>query len=375
MSTTVKLKYALKDGVLTSIDDLHVKSGLNNYYCPDPNCKAELIAKKGKIKAKHFAHKPGFNSCYGLETSLHLLAKMVIESIDKILLPCYEVDYGKLYEIFKQDISNLEDKYRFPVFKELMESSWSFRNFIVSVNEGFAFNKFKLFKETTIDLTKYIVESEKKINSKIPDISLTRKSDNKQLFIEIGVTHLIDEDKKNFIINNDLSFLEIDLSGYYRNFDNCENDILLFFKDKTEFKKKELSKYLTIKERWINISNLNFYLNEKRGKVLQKFEKVLLILLNFYNETLVEIFNENYKFREEISKNDTLKEFSPFSSNQYAEELSNLMYCDIVYKFFKNYYKNTGNAKKISENRKRIEKEKDEFSQRFRDYVRSLNKN
>ncbi len=47
------LEYALgKDESLVSIDD--VKRGRNNYYCP--YCQGELVAKKGKIKAHHFAH-------------------------------------------------------------------------------------------------------------------------------------------------------------------------------------------------------------------------------------------------------------------------------------------------------------------------------
>lgn len=48
------LQYALdQDNNLVSVDD--VDRCKNNYYCP--YCQGELIAKKGKIKVHHFAHK------------------------------------------------------------------------------------------------------------------------------------------------------------------------------------------------------------------------------------------------------------------------------------------------------------------------------
>lgn len=86
------LTYALKDGVMVSIDA--VERGLE-CGCVCPKCKQPLEAKKGNIRQRHFAHlgeKDGYKPCHGYYmTALHSLAEQIIEDKKQLMFPAYEV--------------------------------------------------------------------------------------------------------------------------------------------------------------------------------------------------------------------------------------------------------------------------------------------
>jgi competence CoiA-like predicted nuclease len=86
----VKLQYAMDtNGKSISFDDPEVKSGQGQEFtCPDPYCNIKVQPKKGEVRQNHFAHKCGSN-CYGLETSLHLMAKEAFLSMKTFRLPIY----------------------------------------------------------------------------------------------------------------------------------------------------------------------------------------------------------------------------------------------------------------------------------------------
>lgn len=158
------LTYALKDETITNIAD--VESGLK-CGCKCPACGEQLIAKKGKKVMHHFAHHTGHTCEYGYESSLHLAAKDILSKAKKIVVPPV---YLKFPHSYKND--------------ELISEA----------------------KEINIEK----VELENRFHDIIPDIVLY--TDNKQLFIEIFVTHCIDDEKFNKLCKANFSTIEIDLS-------------------------------------------------------------------------------------------------------------------------------------------------------------------
>lgn len=160
------LIYALKDGKLTHISE--VESGLN-CACICPSCGESLVAKKGNRMIHHFAHKANSECIYGYQTSLHLLAKDILLEEKRILLPKVQINF------YAHDGSHKE-----------VEIS----------NEKF------------LELDNVVLE--KKQGEIIPDV--IAYCGNKKLYIEIYVTHKIDDNKRNRIIKDDVSTIEIDLS-------------------------------------------------------------------------------------------------------------------------------------------------------------------
>ena len=158
-----KMTYALKDGELIDISsvDRGLKCG-----CVCPSCNQPLIAKKGEKMVQHFAHKSTDECEYGYETSLHLLAKEIISKSKKFTIPSVYVEFHSYKE------------------KEYISQS----------------------KEITVDR----IELEKSFGGIIPDIVIY--CGEKKLFVEIFVTHKIDEEKLNRIKSEDISTIEIDLS-------------------------------------------------------------------------------------------------------------------------------------------------------------------
>ena len=141
----LNLTYALKDGVITHIET--VERGLK-CGCVCPACGKPLVAKKGTVMMHHFAHHAGQNCEYGYETSLHLAAKEILSHARKIMLP--------------------------PVYVHLPDSPR--RDEL-------------LFEEREIPIDH--VELEKRYGDIIPDVVIY--AGGKQLFVEVFVTHRIDD--------------------------------------------------------------------------------------------------------------------------------------------------------------------------------------
>lgn len=154
-------EYAMKAGHLTHVSE--VESGLK-CDCICPCCSKKMIARKGKKMAHHFAHQNAECS-YGLETTLHLMAKDILEQEKRLLLP--KVIVSLPYRVSE-----------------------------------------------TISMPKMIeadeVSLEKRFDEFVPDILV--KVGEKLLAIEIWVTHKIDERKLEKIKKSNISVLEINLS-------------------------------------------------------------------------------------------------------------------------------------------------------------------
>ncbi len=171
--------YAIKNDKLVNIED--VESGLK-CGCICPSCSKPLIARKGNKKIHHFAHRSSDNCAYGYQTSLHLLAKEIIATSKKFVIPEVSIHFHSYKE--GEIISNA--------------------------------------KEIKIDK----VELEKTFDSIIPDIVIY--SGGKKLFVEIFVTHQIDDQKLAKLKKANISTIEIDLSKINRLITRQElTDILL----------------------------------------------------------------------------------------------------------------------------------------------------
>ena len=180
MTTHSKLIYALKDGNIVSIDE--VQNG-KDCGCVCPACGNKLWARKGEQRMHHFAHRSNEDCEYGYESSLHLAAKDILSRSEKMVIP--------------------------PVYVEFPQS-------------GKPKELISMEREISID----DVELEKRFDDIIPDIVVY--SGDKYFFIEIYVTHPIDDEKLKKLKEKKISTIEIDLSKIKRDISVEElSDILL----------------------------------------------------------------------------------------------------------------------------------------------------
>ena len=197
MTTHSKLIYALKDGNIVSIDE--VQSG-KDCGCVCPACGDELIARKGEKRMHHFAHRSNEDCEYGYESSLHLAAKDILSRSEKMVIP--------------------------PIYVEFPQS-------------GKSKELLSLKKEIPVDR----VELEKRFDTIIPDIVVY--SGDKYFFIEIYVTHPIDDEKLKKLKEKNISTIEIDLSKIKRDISVEElSDILLKSSDRKSWK------YNAVSDKW-----------------------------------------------------------------------------------------------------------------------------
>ena len=152
---------------INQIDKSHNGLACN---CTCPICGESLIARKGNGgKAPHFAYEqdsPCSHPEYIMQTNIHAMAEQIFLEEKEIELPSLSSQAGNYIAYFFQG------------------GKWQIEE----------------------------VELEKKISDFIPDIIL--KKDNIILLVEIYVTHAVDENKKNKIIEANLPVIEIDLSEF-----------------------------------------------------------------------------------------------------------------------------------------------------------------
>ncbi len=134
--------------------------------CTCPSCNTPLVAKKGNVKVPHFAHQSTETCEYGYETSLHMAAKEILLRAKTMILP--------------------EAVYKF-------KGMWKTKQISPE-------------REIRIDR----VELESKTGDVIPDVIVY--SGDEKIFVEIFVTHKVDEDKLKKIQGLNVSTLEMDLS-------------------------------------------------------------------------------------------------------------------------------------------------------------------
>lgn len=164
------LQYALKNNELIHIDN--VDRGID-CCCICPSCGSQLIAKKGKIKIHHFAHFNSEDCNKGIESAYHRMTKEILAEELMIKLPAVYVYFST------------EGEFHTGKSPE------------------------KLYDEAIYHFDKVYLE--RRVDDIIPDIIL-EKNDSK-LFIEVYVTHDIDEIKKKKVQSIGISTLRVDLSN------------------------------------------------------------------------------------------------------------------------------------------------------------------
>lgn len=225
-----ELVFAIKNDKLVSIDDVEkgVQCG-----CICPCCGEKLVARKGTKNSHHFAHESGTDCDYGYETSLHRLAKEIMQELEYVVLP--SVDIGK--------------------------------NMYGEIN---------LYKPYKAKIQK--IELEKKYNDIRPDILIS--INNKILAIEIYVTHKVDFEKIQKIKNDNLSMIEIDLKELLKdkekntplNIKNILKQILLSDNDVRKYWVFNSKKYQYLKQ-FNLIKEVSFYLGNPIVKTCPNIKK------------------------------------------------------------------------------------------------------
>lgn len=194
------LPFAEKDGNIVHISE--VENGIEcNCHCL--SCGQKLIAKNKltNTKVPHFAHWNVKECAFAFETTIHKVAKSIINEKKQILLPAV---YNENLEILT-------------------------KNQLISLDEVISEDE----KITSIGLNK--------------DGSLIRPDligikNNRQIVIEIAVTHKTDDDKVNKLIKHKISAIEINLECLSRivTIDEIEeaifdpDNIAWLYNDKTE---------------------------------------------------------------------------------------------------------------------------------------------
>lgn len=156
-SSTTPLIYALKDGHLVGIDDVPNGSRCG---CVCPKCGEKLVARNGGTRMQHhFAHSADSTCVGSAETTLHLLAKEVLQETGRLMLPDY---YG--------------------------------------------------YTGTAIDFDEIILE-ERQEDSHLRLDCIGVKNGHR-LWIEIKVNHAVDEEKLRYIREHKQGCVEIDFSRF-----------------------------------------------------------------------------------------------------------------------------------------------------------------
>lgn len=209
----LKLTVALKDGVITKIED--VQSGIK-CGCVCPACGEPLVAKKGVKRMHHFAHSTGHNCEYGYESSLHLACKEILSKAKKIMIPPVYVTFP--------DTNKMDE-------------------LVCGAKE--------------IDIEK--VELEQRFGNVVPDVVIY--TGGKKFFVEIYVTHPIDNNKLQKLKEANISTIEIDLSKERSTITVSElYDLLLSDNEKKKWK------YNAVANKWLH----KFYCIADKREIIQR---------------------------------------------------------------------------------------------------------
>lgn len=220
---TLKLPYGLRDNYIIHISEISEDQRGLKCNCVCPVCHEPLQARIGMKRIKHFAHSS--NCPTAAETALHMMAKDIVLKNRKILLPHVEFAYE-----------------------------------IIKPSKYFKYNHAK---------SEYFIKGIK------PDLMI---SDGKNtLFIEIVVTHDVDDEKYEKIKEMNLSVLKIDLEEYYYTsiqngtYEHLENHII----------------HQETNKEWVNNKLLNKaiedYENEDMREEDQAKKKVSALMLKLYH--------------------------------------------------------------------------------------------
>lgn len=177
------------DGVLLHIDD--VPTSTKGLVCPD--CNTRLIAKhSSRGRADHFAHHEAEECKTAGETALHLLGKDVFLSIQEFPLPPFTI----------------EADYEARRWNGVIDETWTSKGWVPNYD----------LDEADILRSKFTIA---KVRLEVyqdgikPDLIITDDK-GRELYVEILVTHRVDDDKKAVLTKRKQPTIEINLSKMER---------------------------------------------------------------------------------------------------------------------------------------------------------------
>lgn len=111
-SEEAQLVYGLKGGQLVHVRDVDRGAECG---CICPYCEGPLVARRGDVRAAHFAHYRQAACAWAKETALHLLAKQILRSTSEVQLPAVKSRYRdrELAPAFLLRYSNVRVEQRF----------------------------------------------------------------------------------------------------------------------------------------------------------------------------------------------------------------------------------------------------------------------
>ena len=184
-TTDVKLCFGMRDGHVVHISQLTAQEKGLRCNCTCPQCGTPLQAKMGTKRAHHFAHH-GDYSCdifTANQTALHLMAKDIIESDKQLGLPAITVTPYDL-------AFSLDALYGYDT---LIPPQLEYQ------------------PAKTVLCDKVILE--RRFSDFVPDITI--HADGTTYFVEIAVTHFVDDEKLEKVTSAGIPMLEIDLSSLH----------------------------------------------------------------------------------------------------------------------------------------------------------------
>ena len=167
-----KVPFGLRDGKLHYVSV--VETGLACHcVCPDPNCAKPLVARNRpsptRQRVSYFAHASQSSGCGGRESALHRMGKDIVERATKLMLPAWSA----------------------------LDRELSFESTIATIAPGSA-------QEVTL--------SDSQMRPDLRVIALSGQALAHALYVEIKVSHAVDWRKRQRVIAQGLTMMEIDLS-------------------------------------------------------------------------------------------------------------------------------------------------------------------
>lgn len=188
------------DGLPTSIYE--VERGLAcGCTCPNPECGARLVAKKGEVQVWHFAHESNAN-CHGaLESSIHIAVKRIISQEKRMRLPpCNVLRYPDDVRL-KFSCPPSSGEYSVPPYR-YTKQLWAYKEEIRRCGGGVV----SIPSEDRMFEFDEIYEEISQGNIR-PDLVAVIKG--RRLYIEVAVKHPVDSEKLKRIRGKGVAAVQI----------------------------------------------------------------------------------------------------------------------------------------------------------------------
>jgi hypothetical protein len=179
--------------------------------CICVGCSRPLIARMGAKRTHHFAHQRAedYSSSCG-ETALHIFVKELLIRDRKAFLPHYVAEHESI-DLLLNPFKTTH--YSFGKIYHLIEP------------------------KAEVDLSELKIKPDIKANIELFD-------DTYDVAIEVAVTHFVDEEKKEKIINSGLSMVEVDFSGFRKANDLTEQSVRKHLKNNKNWSWQHVSEKL-----------------------------------------------------------------------------------------------------------------------------------